>query len=187
MKPDDIIHLRKDFSAILTDGADIDVGMPDHWVESIRAALTSLRDLGDELAVENIRAIARRWSANGVTVGIAIQPSSSRSPERQSAILLVLARAQSACDAADKVQLGRVRAADIDASAAHYVRECLIGRRLVDARHVVFARIEDDEWTQAAFAALVADRVDAFSYGADVDGLDDDDRAMFLKFKKGMF
>ncbi|MQV12234.1 hypothetical protein GHL01_00545 [Sinorhizobium meliloti] len=57
MKPDDIIRLREDFSAILADGADIDVGMPDHWVEPIRAALTSLRDLGDELAVENIRAL----------------------------------------------------------------------------------------------------------------------------------
>lgn len=119
-----------------------------------------------------------------MTVGIAIQPSSSRSPERQSAILLVLARAQSACDAADKVQLGRERAAEIDASAAHYVRQCLVGGRVVDPRHVVFGNIADSEWTQSA--ALVADRVDAFAHGSDVDDLDHADRAMFLKIKKGI-
>jgi hypothetical protein len=194
MKPDDIKSLRQDFKGLMAESAGVEETMPDCWLPSIRVALLQLRRIRDgklysdmpavDLHVRGIRSVQRRFRANGrPTVGFEIHAPEARGHVQQ-AILGALAHVQYECGEAEKEELGRQRAAQINADAARYVAECLIGRRIVDFRHVVFAGVDDDAWTQASYVDLVVERVRAFRNGADIEGLDEAARSRFLEIYK---
>ncbi|CAN7333323.1 hypothetical protein [Neorhizobium tomejilense] len=194
MKLEDIAQLRTDYPEIMTSSTGIEDTMPDIWLASIKRCLSELRRIKEgslfpdtpavDLHVRGIRSVHRRFRASGhPTVGFEVHAPTARGRGQQ-AIMGALAHAQYACGEAEKEELGRQRAAQINADVAHYVEQCLIGRRIVDFRHVVFSSVDDSEWTQTAYVDLVIRRVQAFAKGADFEGLDETARSRFLGIYK---
>lgn len=194
MRPEDIAQLRTDYPEIMTSSTGIEETMPDIWLASIKRCLSELRRIKEgslfpdtpavDLHVRGIRSVQRRFRASGrPTVGFEVHAPTARGRGQQ-AIMGALAHAQYACGEAEKEELGRQRAEQINADAARYVAECLIGRRIVDFRHVVFAGVDDDAWTQVSYVELVVERVRVFRNGAAIEGLDEAARSRFLEICK---
>ncbi|WP_421477722.1 hypothetical protein [Agrobacterium tumefaciens] len=168
--------------------------MPDVWLPAVRFALSQLRRVRDgklyvdaeavHMVIRAVKIVKRRYSVKErATVGFEVVAPTARGRTHQ-AILSVLSAAQHSVEAAEKTELGCTRAADIERDITRYVNECLIGRRVVEYRHVVHSGNDDSEWTQAAYIDLVVTGVRAFVRGATVEGLSESDRSRFLTIYK---